>query len=232
MEVTGAADIAVLDRRPVRGRFRPGAMEVVLQDRMDRRIGSGADGQGPFAGCFQGLRAVRLGQAHDAKAGTEALFGMTAVAQDDLDQRRRVGPDLRGPSLQPLGRPFGMAPVTGRHVIWKGRVLAIAGGSDMGGNALTLMEYLDRPCGEPDPDLLAQQAVRSRIVVFGDLDVVVESHSALLPFRKNVCLGGQGLQGGAFNLIKDIAAAGIKMPGHAIIQPIEEDADRRVQFGQ
>ena len=41
----------------------------------------------------------------------------------------------------------------------------------MGGNALTLMEYLDRPRGEPDPDLLTQQVVRSRVIVFADLVV-------------------------------------------------------------
>ena len=43
----------------------------------------------------------------------------------------------------------------------------------MGGNALTLMEYLDRPSGEPDPDLLAQQAVRGRVIVFADFNVPV-----------------------------------------------------------
>ena len=53
---------------------------------------------------------MRLGQTHDAQAGAETLLGVAAVAQDDLDQRRRVGAHLRGPGLQPLGRPFGVAP--------------------------------------------------------------------------------------------------------------------------
>ena len=66
-----------------------------------------------------------------------------------------------------------MAPVTGWHVIRYRRVLANARGSDMGRNALTLMEYLDRSCGEPDPDLLAQQVVRGRVIVFANLNVPV-----------------------------------------------------------
>jgi len=61
----------------------------------------------------------------------------------------------------------------GWHVIRDRRVLAIARGSYMGGDALTLVEYLDRPCGKPDPDLLAQQAVRGGIIVFAHLDVPV-----------------------------------------------------------
>jgi len=54
----------------------------------------------------------------------------------------------------------------------------------------------------------------------------------LLPFRKNIRLCGQRLQGRAFNLLEDLSSAGTKMPGHAIIQVVEEDADRRVQLGQ
>ena len=100
----------------------------------------------------------------------------------------------------------------------------------MGGNALTLMEYLDRPRGEPDPDLLTQQVVRSRVIVFADLDMVIEAHIALLPFRKNIRLCRQRLQRCTFNLVKDLAAAGPKMPRHPIIQVVEQGADRRVQL--
>ena len=131
-------------------------------------------GSAPARRPLPGLRAMRFGQAHDAGAGTEARFGplgecrhspagyqMAATAQDHLDQRRRVGPDLRGPSLQSPrlnnGRgPFGMAAMTGRHGVGDRRVLAIARGSGMGGDALALVKNLDCPCGEPDPDLHAR----------------------------------------------------------------------------
>ena len=101
----------------------------------------------------------------------------------------------------------------------------------MGRNALALMEYLDRPCREPDPNLLAQQAMRGGVIVFADLDMVVETYSALLPFRKNIRFDRQGLQAGALNLVKDPPTAGTKVPGHPIIQAVKEDADRRVQLG-
>ena len=78
----------------------------------------------------------------------------------------------------------------------------------MGSNAPALMKYLDRPRGEPDPDLFAQQVVWGRVKVFADLYVVVETDSALLPFRKNVWLGRQRLQGSAFDLIKDWTCPG------------------------
>ena len=110
---------------------------------------------------------MRLGQAHDAEAGAEALLGMAALAQDHLDQRRGVRPDLRRPALQSLGRPFGVAPMAGRHVVGDGGVLAVGRGPGVGGDALAMMEDLDRPGGEPDPDLLAQQAVRGRVVMLG-----------------------------------------------------------------
>ena len=93
MVVTGAADIAVLDRGPVRGGFEPDAMEVVLQDRIDRGIGPRPDRECPLASRFQRALAVRLRQAHDAEAGSELLLGVAAVAQDHLNQRRGVRSD-------------------------------------------------------------------------------------------------------------------------------------------
>jgi len=43
----------------------------------------------------------------------------------------------------------------------------------MGGNALALMEYLDRPGGEANPDLLTQQSMRGGVIVLADLDMPV-----------------------------------------------------------
>jgi len=205
-----------------RGGFEPDAMErsplslgpmafqwLTLQDGIDRGTGPRPDRECPLAGRFQRALAVRLRQAHDAEAGSEPLLGgeteqkrlrgslfpSNAVAQDHLDQRRGVRSDLRGPTLQPLRRPFGMArsPLSlgpmarhgspGRHVFGDGGMLAVGRGSDVGGDALAKVEYLDRPgraerapsarrC-EPDPDLLPQQAVRGRVIMLVHLDVPV-----------------------------------------------------------
>ena len=49
----------------------------------------GADGQRALAGGLQTVRPIALGQTQDADAGAEALLGVAAGTQDDLDQSRR-----------------------------------------------------------------------------------------------------------------------------------------------
>jgi len=88
------------------------------------------------------------------------------------------------------------------------------------------------PGGEPDPDLLPQKSVRGRVAILVHLEVLIEADSALLPFRKNIGLRRQGPQGGSFDLIEQLPAAGAEMPGDAIVQPVEKAADRGVQFRQ
>ena len=122
--------------------------------------------------------------------------------------------------------------MTGRHMVGDGGVLAIGRCPGVGGHALAMMEDLDRPGGEPDPDLLAQQAVRRRIIMPVHLDVVVEPNGALLPFREDEGLGGQRPQGSPLDPLEQVSAAGSEMPGHPIVQAIEEAADRSVHLGQ
>src|SRR5277367_3485969 len=88
MEVTRPTDVVVDYRRLVRGRSVPLAIAVGLQDRVDRAVGSRADLQRPAAGSLQPLGPVVFDEPHDADAGAEALLGVGALAQDDLDQRR------------------------------------------------------------------------------------------------------------------------------------------------
>ena len=83
-------------RRPVRGRCRPSAIEVVLEDRVDRAVGARTDLERAAASGFEPLAAIGLGEPQDADAGAEALLGVRALPQDDLDQRRGVAADLAG----------------------------------------------------------------------------------------------------------------------------------------
>ena len=101
------------------------AISVGLQDRIDRAVGSRADLQRPTAGGLHPLGPVALDEPHDADAGAEALLGVRALAQDDLDQCRGLGADLTGLPRNPLQRPIGVALVARRHVIAHRRVLAI-----------------------------------------------------------------------------------------------------------
>src|SRR6266436_795569 len=115
MEVTGATDVGVRNRRPVRGRCRPFGFEVVLQDRIDGSEGARADLQRPAAGRLQPVAAIALDQPDDPDRGAKALLGVRALAHDDLDQRRGVAPDLAGLPPDPLRRPIGVAPMAARH---------------------------------------------------------------------------------------------------------------------
>jgi hypothetical protein len=74
-------------RRPVRGHGGPLAIEVVLEDRVDGAVRARPDLQRPAAGHLEPLAAIGLGQPQDADAGAEALLRVSALAQDDLDQR-------------------------------------------------------------------------------------------------------------------------------------------------
>src|SRR6516162_7960684 len=71
MEVGWAADIVVTYRRPVRGGCRPLAIEVVLQNRVDRAIGACTDLERTTASGFEPFAAIALDKPQDADAGAE-----------------------------------------------------------------------------------------------------------------------------------------------------------------
>src|SRR6516164_8597553 len=81
MEVTGATDVGMHYRRTVRGGCGTFGIEVALEDRVDRGVGTRADLKRPAAGGLQPLPAITLGQADDADRGAEALLGVRALAQ-------------------------------------------------------------------------------------------------------------------------------------------------------
>src|ERR1700675_3532595 len=110
MEVTGATDVGVRNRRPVRGRCRPFGFEGVLQDRIDGSEGARADLQRPAAAPLQPVAAIALDQPDDADRGPESLLWVRALAQDGLDQRRGIAPDLAG--LAPRPPPAALRPET------------------------------------------------------------------------------------------------------------------------
>src|SRR5215472_4914210 len=94
MEVTRATDVGMCNRRPIRGSCGPFGVEVVLQDRIDRGEGARADLQRPAARRFEPVAAIALEEPDDAEAGAEALLGVTALAHDEVEQRRGIAPDL------------------------------------------------------------------------------------------------------------------------------------------
>ena len=107
MEVAGAADVVVQDRRAVRGLRRRPTVEPVLQDRHDALVGQRADLDGAAT---DGLRPNRLDAAEQTQhpdAGSEALLRMRPADQHGDDQRLGVRSDGTCLALEPLGAPLG-----------------------------------------------------------------------------------------------------------------------------
>src|SRR6202140_1815862 len=76
MVVARAADVGMEDRRTVRGTLGRGvAIQVVVEDGLDRSVGSGADVERACGGSLDPLMAERLDQPYDAEASAEALLG-------------------------------------------------------------------------------------------------------------------------------------------------------------
>ena len=115
----------------VDGRLRIGrrlqnlAVQVIFQNRFQALVGADLERHGAPRGGFYARVRVLVPEPDDAQAGAEALLRMRSLAQNDLDQRRCLRPDLVRPSLDALRRPVGIAPVARRHMFAYGRVAAV-----------------------------------------------------------------------------------------------------------
>src|SRR5260370_29823717 len=160
MVIARAADVGMEDRHAVRGALLGGvAIEIVVEDGLDRSVGPGADIEGPRRGGLDALRAERLDQADDTETRPEALFGVRALVQDQLAQRRTGWPDRGGIAPDAVDRPVGVTAMAGGHVLVHGGVLAVAAGSQMGGDPLALGGHLDGSPGAPHFNGLAGQPI-------------------------------------------------------------------------
>ena len=183
------------DRRAVRGPLGPClAIEVVVEDGLDRAVAAGADLKGAQAGRFDALAAEGLGQPHDAQAGAEALLGMAAFFEDQLAQGAGGLADGRGFAADAFDGPIGEVPVARRHVLWRGRVAMVAGTAQMGGDPLALAEHLDRALRQAHLKLVFGEAVGNAVVMIFDLDMIVEPGAPYPPFGIDVRLRGQRLE--------------------------------------
>src|SRR5258706_7802233 len=109
--VATPADVGVPDRRCVRRvRFGEGAIESVLQDRLDRAVGGRADIVAAPGRRLDALRPMALDEAEDAKARAEALLGMRLHLHDRLEQRGRGGAAFFCPPPPPCRRPLFLTP--------------------------------------------------------------------------------------------------------------------------
>ena len=156
---SGATDIGVGDRRPLRGLRGPSAMQVVLQDREHRAVGQRVrhgprTGGGIVANSLRHVRgglhggaAMGSGHADDAEAGAEALLGVGLGVQDHVHQPRGIRSDPGCAALVLVRRDASVTATAGRHVVGQGGVPAVARGSDMRGDVLAFVDHLQRSEG-------------------------------------------------------------------------------------
>ena len=176
------------------------------------------------------LRPVALAQTQDAQAGAEALLGMRLGGQDRLEQRDRGRSDLGGLPHQARRRPLGVAPVRARHVLVEGGVPVLQPRARMTGDAAALAKDLDRGVGDARFDLLTNQPRRHRIVVIGNLDVIIGRDAALAPFRIPIGLVGKRCEHRPLQRLEQLLPALAELAHDAVVEIGDILADRLVEL--
>jgi len=115
------------NRRLVRGAGSGCAIQTILENGMQGCVGAGIDLDGTLASGLKAIAAKGLGQSKNAKTGTITLLGMAPFAHDDFNIDFGVGADLCGLPADAFRCPVCFEAVMGRHMIFMGGVLAIAG---------------------------------------------------------------------------------------------------------
>ena len=182
------------DRRAVRWLVRGVPIELVVEDGTDRSVGERADVDGARGGGFQTCDTERSRQAQDAKAGSEALFGVRPVLQDELAERCGCWPDEGGVSADAADGPVGVPAMTRWHVIGDRGVLAVAARSHVHGDPLAPGEDLDGAPGEAHLDLGAREAIGNAVEMALDIDVIIDANPAHAPFGEDIRLDRQRLE--------------------------------------
>ena len=222
------------DRRAVRGTLVCAvSIELVVENGPDRAVGERADLDGARGGGFQTCDAEWPCQAQDAEAGSESLFGVRPLLQDEIAQCRGCRADEGGVSADAADGPVGVTAMAGGHVVGGGGVLAIAARSHVHGDPLALDEDLHGAAGDPHLDFAAREAVGDAVEVALDIDVIVDADPAHAPFGEDIRLGRQRLECGPVELFEQLPARDAEPTDRPLlVEPLEQLADRCVQLGE
>lgn len=216
--IRSAPDVVVDDGLLSGGFGQLPAVQPLFEDRLDTLVTVSLDRERPGAGGFQALGAVTLGEPHDAQAGPEALFGMSAMLHDGGNQVLSIGADLSRPADQARRSPLKIFSVAPGHMVLCGRVLSPLRTARMSGDAAVLEQDLDHARGEADIDLPSDELIGDAVVVAVDLDVVVDIDRCLLPFRVFIGMERQRLQGGLVDRFKEDSAGRVQLLELAVIE--------------
>src|SRR6516162_5738000 len=231
MVVATATDVGVLYRRAVRDLLlRVGSVEAVLEDRGDGAVASRADVIAAPTGSFEPVDSIFLGEPQDAEAGAESLLGMRLRADDRFEQRERCRTDLLSLSHEARWRPLGIAPMRARHMFWDRRVPVPHNREGVAGDARAAMENLDRRAGDARLDHLADEPRRRRVIVAGDLDVVVGGDASPLPLGIAIRFGRQWLERWTLDRLQQPAPALSELAHDPVIEIGDTLADRDVEL--
>ena len=118
------------------------------------------------------------------------------------------------------------------HVRGARRVPAARVAADVGSHALATLEELDGRRRQPRVEPLVHEAVRDRVVMVVDLDVVVDVDTRGLPLGVDEGLGRQRAQRRLVETFEELAAARPVAAHRAGVEVLEQLGDACVERGQ
>src|SRR5262249_27766453 len=137
--------------------------------------------------------------------------------------------DLRCPMNESRRRPFEMLLVRLRHVLGLGCVASFSKAACVRRDAIAVEKYFNRRCRYPSFELFVHEAVRRRVEVMVDDDVIVDVERRELPLAVDKALARQGAQRRTLQLIEELATAGTINSHPAIVEIFEQLADSLVE---
>ena len=194
-----------------------------FQYAFDRLVAERIVRQRQTAGGLQQLGRSAVGQLEDPQAGAIGLLGMAAGRQRRLDEGFGLRADLATPLDEPLGRPFQIPAVIGRHVLCLGAVSPVAAAL-VAGDPFPLGIDLDQSLAGPDQHRFAGVLVRDAVVVFLEADVIVEVDFGLLDLEILKWIVRQRLQGGLLDLLEQFAPRVGLACQRAVVEPVQAGA--------
>ena len=199
---------------------------------MDAAVGAGAELQTAPACGFEPAGAVLPGEPQNAQTGSKALLRMRPAFENDRRQFGGVGANGGGVTPDAIDRPAGIAAMGARHVFRQRGVAAADAAAHMAGDALTFVEQLDRALGDARLDLFLQQAMRHRVVVAVDIDVVIETDPAQSPLGINVGLAWQPIERRPIEFLEQTPPADAKASHRPLVQIDDQPGDRGIELAQ
>ena len=160
------------------------------------------------------------------------MFGMRPRAQDDVDQSVGVGPDLGGVAANALMGPVTIAPMRARHMLGDGGRTMRQGAAQMRRHTLAAQENLDGLLGDPSLDLLTHEVMRDAVVMFGNLDMIIEVDPTALPLGILVGLVRQRRERRTIELVEQFAPTSPPATQRSIVQIDKKTVDRLVEGGE